>query len=275
MPVTSFQRGFEYVASLVRQRGHIDQVLNERPSDDIAADGGSRFGRERDVAENHADAREVGAPKLSRVPKRRSRRMQSEMKHRIEPLQQSAVKVQPFRVKLKALNEAAPCRIDAIRLRRPRRGSLLGREVPPSVRHMPPAIDTIRDILPKRVEVRRTGKDTPHAHNGDPFRLIRNRHEASEGGRGGSVAKPGRSETRSSTTGGIIVPADCALHSIDTVERYVCRQTSGLVTERLIQPGQPLKSVRADGRWQLVSWRKDDQPVETRRAGGPPAHISR
>lgn len=57
--------------------------------------------------------------------------------------------------------------------------------------------------------------------------------------------------------GGIIVPADCALHSMRMVKVQQSRQRSSIAIERPIQSGQPFKSSRADSRWQREDSRKE------------------
>ena len=125
MPVTSIQTGLQITATLGWNRCRVDQLLDESPTEHIAADCRCRFRRQGDVAENHANSGEVHVIELLRIAKGRSRRVQAEMKHWVEPSQQIMLDIQPGRVKLEALDEAAPCRVNAIRLRWPRRISLI------------------------------------------------------------------------------------------------------------------------------------------------------
>ena len=151
------------------QRPGLDpQRFLERPAQGRSGDLRSGFGRQDDVAEDHADLRSVHGLQ-SRVEPRRPGRVQGQMKRRVEPGHQRRVEIEPGGIEFKRLDEAAPRRIDVVRFS-DRRVMGVGRVEPPSPRRDFPGRGHARlDVGPEPRQVGSVGEDPPDPDDRHPF----------------------------------------------------------------------------------------------------------
>ncbi len=140
----------------------------ERPAQGASGDARRGLGGQDDVAEDDADPRPVDLIGPSVEPGGPTR-VEGQVKRRVEPRKLRGVEVQPRRVELEPLHEAATGRVDVVGSADDRVVSVERVEEPATRRDFPRGRDPAFDIGPEPRQVGRVGEDPPDPDDRHPF----------------------------------------------------------------------------------------------------------
>ena len=160
--------GVERLEGLEGRLGLDPERLLERPAQRVAGDGGSRLGRQHDVAEEDADPRPVDLLGPGVEPGGPGR-VQGEAEHRVEPGEQPRIEVEPRGVELEPLDEAAPGRVDVVGPADDRVEGVERVEEPAAGRDLAGGRDAPLDVGPEPRQVGGTGEDPPDPDDRHPL----------------------------------------------------------------------------------------------------------
>ncbi len=122
--------------------------------------------RQRNVPDDHAHPLPIHRLRF-RIAPRLPPRVEQQMKHRVQTPQQIRRQIQPRRIQRKAFDEARARRVNLVRHRPSRIEHLLGTQTPPPRRHLARRVPRRAQILPKRLQRRRAGKNPAQPHDRD------------------------------------------------------------------------------------------------------------
>ena len=98
------------------------------------------------------------------------------MKQRIQPIQHCGIQIQTGWIELKILDETAPVGINPVRLGSARFQGNLRSQEPAICGDALSGIDSVGNIVPKRIEVSGSRKNSADTDNGNPLGSVGRRH---------------------------------------------------------------------------------------------------